>query len=234
MNTPTAARLLFCGLAALQAAAAQGADRDLLQAVVGVRVALATDQAALRHYTWTEQTDVLIKGDVKSSSVVICSYDNQGQLQKTPLGGTKAKETPQVTSKRPVNRKKADTADYVERAVSLVHTYVPLKPEILQTLMQNGNASLGQAGAGKAEIQFRNYWRDGDLLTFTFDPQSKALLKASIKSYLSTEKDPVTLDALFETLPDGTNHVASTVLNGTAKKIQVKTQNSGYQKAPAQ
>jgi hypothetical protein len=234
MNTLTAASLLLCGCAVMPKAAAQGADRDLLQAVVGVKAAIAHDQSVLSKYTWTEHTEVLIKGDVKSSTDAICSYDGQGQLQRRPIGAVKAAETPQVTSKRPLNRMKADTADYVERALSLVHTYLPLKPEILQTLMQNGNASLGQAGQGKAEIQFKNYWRDGDLLTFTFDPQSKALLKASIKSYLGTDKDPVTLDALFETLPDGTNHLASTVLNGTAKKIQVKTQNSAYQKAPAQ
>ncbi len=41
------------------------------------------------------------------------------------------------------------------------------------------------------------------------------------------------MDAVFETLPDGTNHLASSVLNATAKKVQVKTQNSNYQKLAA-
>lgn len=231
MIRPMVTSLLLCGLAALQGAAAQGVDPRLLNEVVAVKVALATDQAALRQYTWTEHTEVLIKGDVKSSTFAMCRYDGSGELQKRPMDAGKPAETPQVTSKRPLNRMKADTADYVQRAVSLVHTYLPPKPELLQSLMENGNASLGQAGPGQSEIQFKNYWKDRDLLTFTFDTRTKALLKVGIKSYLATEKDPVTLDALFETLPDGTNHLASTVLNGSAKKIQVKTQNSGYQKA---
>jgi hypothetical protein len=40
----------------------------------------------------------------------------------------------------------------------------------------------------------------------------------------------VTLDAVFETLPSGKNHFASTTLDAKAKKIQVKTTNVMYQK----
>lgn len=76
--------------------------------------------------------------------------------------------------------------------------------------------------------------KEKDSLTFVFDPKSKALLKVGIKSYRGSEKDPVTLDAVFATMPDGTNHLASAVLNGNAKKIQVKMQNAAYQKVAAQ
>jgi hypothetical protein len=40
----------------------------------------------------------------------------------------------------------------------------------------------------------------------------------------------VTLAVMFESLPDGTNHVWSTLLNAAAKEVQVKTTNSNYQK----
>jgi hypothetical protein len=226
-----AAGLLICGLTSPPAPAQQGSDMLMLRDVTAVREALARSQAALRQYTWTEQTEVLIKGDVKSSTFVSCSYDLTGELQKVPMQATKPDETPSAMSKRPLNRKKADMADYVQRAVSLVHTYLPPKPELLLTAIQGGNASLSPAGPGQSEIQFKNYWKDRDLLTVTFDTQSKTLRKVGVRSYLATEKDPVTMDAVFETLPDGTNHLASTVLKGDAKKIQVTTRNSGYQKA---
>jgi len=234
MNTQMLARLVLCGFAVVFELAAQGEDPRLLQQVIEVKVALETDRVALRQYTWTEHTEVVIKGDVKRSTDAICRYDGWGELQRKPVGEVKPDETPQAMSKRPLNRKKAETSDYVERAVSLVHTYLPPKPEQMKYLMENGKASLGQAGPGKAEIRFTRYFKEGDSITYTYDPQSKRLLSVFVKSYLATEKDPVTLNAVFESLPDGTNHLASTELNGTAKKIQVKTRNSSYQKLAAQ
>jgi len=229
----TIARWVLCGLAGQLLIPAQGADPALAGEVAAVREVLARDRAALRQYTWTERTEVLIKGDVKSSTTMACRYDGWGEVQRQPVGDVKPDDTPQATSKRLANRKKADTADYVERAVSLVRTYLPPKSDQLRALMENGNAALSKAPSGKGRIEFTNYWKEGDLLTFFYDPESKALLKVTVKSYLATPKDPVTLEALFENLADGTNHLASSVLNGPAKKIQVKTQNSAYQKAVA-
>lgn len=37
-------------------------------------------------------------------------------------------------------------------------------------------------------------------------------------------------DTLHDKLPDGTNHVAQSVLDATAKQIEIKTSNSRYVK----
>jgi len=235
MQTRRIAELLVCGCVAAQLAGAQSADPELVRQVSTVKMALAANNLHLREYTWTEHTEVLIKGDLKRSSDSICRHDGWGEVQKKPItASTQPDDSALARSKRPMKRKEADMQDYIERAVSLVHTYLPPKPDRIQFLLQNGDATLLQTPAGKAEIQFRKYWKDGDSLTFTYDPQSKALLKVSVRSYLANEKDPVTLEALFATLPDGTNHLASTVLNGDARKIQVKTQNLSYQKLASQ
>jgi hypothetical protein len=42
-------------------------------------------------------------------------------------------------------------------------------------------------------------------------------------------KDVVTLAVQMGSLPDGTNYSQQTVLNATAKKLQVTTTNSNYQ-----
>jgi hypothetical protein len=42
-------------------------------------------------------------------------------------------------------------------------------------------------------------------------------------------KDTVTLTVEMASLPDGTNYVQQTVLDATAKKLQVTTTNSNYQ-----
>jgi hypothetical protein len=46
-------------------------------------------------------------------------------------------------------------------------------------------------------------------------------------------KDRVTLTVQMASLPDGTNYAQQTVLDATAKKLQVTTTNSNYQKRGA-
>ena len=74
-------------------------------------------------------------------------------------------------------RKKADMQDYIERAVGMINTYVPLDPEQMRHLLQDGRASSGPAEAGKSTIRLKDYFQDGDYLIFAYDPASKALLK---------------------------------------------------------
>jgi len=81
-----------------------------------------------------------------------------------------------------------------------------------------------------AEIRFKRYQMDGDSVVYTYDATSKALRRINISSYLGKPEDPVTMVAEFESLPGGVNHLATTTLKGPAKKIQVITQNTAYQK----
>jgi len=126
-------------------------------------------------------------------------------------------------------RKRAEMEDYIGRAISLIHNYVPPKPDQLQYLLDNHRASMGQTEAGKSELRFSGYYKDGDTIAFTYDPISKRLLSAKITSDLGP-KDPVTLDAVFEPLPDGINHLSSTVLLAKKRGVEVKTRNVQYQK----
>ena len=231
MKLPLSAGLLLGVLSPVHPICAQSADPNLMREAAAVRMGVAQSNAALRQYTWTEHTEVLVKGDVKSSKDLICRYNNSGDLTKTPVGQAEEKKDPSGISKRPAVRKKAGMQDYIERAVSMIQEYVPPKPEQLQYLLQNGGASLGQSGSGKSEIRFANYFQRGDSIVFTYDPASKVLLRATIATTLGSPKDPVTMEAVFETLPDGVNHLASTTLKATAKKVEVKTQNANYQKA---
>ena len=41
-------------------------------------------------------------------------------------------------------------------------------------------------------------------------------------------KDAVTLAVTFASLPDGTNYVQQTVMNGASKQLQVTTTSSNY------
>ena len=207
-----------------------GVDPNLVREVAAVRAEVARSIDALRQYTWTEQTEVLVKGEVKSSSAANCRYSRSGELLKSPVETGPEKKDPSAISKRPVVRKAADMQDYIERAVSLIYNYVPPKPEQFDYVLQNGCASLGQSRTGTSDIRFTNYFQNGDSLVFAYNSASKVLLRATITATLGSPKDPVSLEAVFEPLPDGVNHLASTTLNAPKRKVQVKTKNVMYQK----
>ena len=47
---------------------------------------------------------------------------------------------------------------------------------------------------------------------------------------MNDPSDAVTISAEFAQLPDGTNHVASTLINGVSKQLTINQRNSNYQK----
>jgi hypothetical protein len=52
-----------------------------------------------------------------------------------------------------------------------------------------------------------------------------------VNTYLDKPDDKVSLDVAFTSLPEGPNYLSSSLLDVTAKKIQVKTTNNGYKLA---
>ena len=58
--------LLSAAVCALILQPEAGAQTVLQQKMAEVRQAVAANQAALRHYIWTEQTNILLKGEVPS------------------------------------------------------------------------------------------------------------------------------------------------------------------------
>ena len=93
---------------------------------------------------------------------------------------------------------------------------------------QAGNISL-TPGQRTVALLVKNYLKQGDSVTFTLDPQSKQLQNVRVASYLNDPKDAVTILAEFAQLADGTNHVASTLMNGESKQLTVNDVNSNYQ-----
>ena len=226
------AALLICGLAPLGRIRAQGVDPNVLREVTAVRTEVARSNLALRQYTWTEYTEVRVKGDLKSTDAMVCRYDPSGELSKTPVDPDQQKQKSKAVSRKPRSRKKSDMQDYIERAISRIHVYVPPKPQQIDALLRDGYATLGQSDNGKPELRFKNYFEQGDSLAFTYDPGTKVVLRAKISSTLGSPEDPVSLEAVFEPLPDGINHLASTTLTAKKRKVEVKTRNVMYQRLP--
>ena len=230
MRWPWLIGFLFCGLFPPHPALAEDADPNLVVEVAAVRAEVDRNSVALREYSWVEHTEVLKKGDLQASTEFLCRYDSSGAVTRQPTGVGKEQKEASGISKRHKVRKKADMQDYVERAVGMINNYIPPKPELMLTVLEDNNASLAKVDAGRFEIRFKNYFQRGDALAFTYNTATKRLLEANIESTLGSPKDPVTLHAVFETLPDGVNHLATATVNANAKKVQVKLRNDQYQK----
>jgi hypothetical protein len=75
---------------------------------------------------------------------------------------------------------------------------------------------------------FRDYAKAGDIVSLAFDIQE--IQGYDVNTFLDAPEDVVTFKLVFDTLPEGTGHVAQSVLDATAKQIQIRNTNSGYLK----
>ena len=62
------------------------------------------------------------------------------------------------------------------------------------------------------------------------ESKAKKITSLNVNTYMGETKDSLTLQVQMASLPDGTNYSQQTVLNATAKKLEVTTTNSNYQK----
>ncbi len=94
---------------------------------------------------------------------------------------------------------------------------------------QAGNISI-VPGSGTVNLVIKNYVKQGDSMTMTVSEKTHSPVSVQVNSYLNDPKDAVTINAQFAQLPDGTNHVATTAIDGVSKQLTVNDVNSNYQK----
>ena len=208
---------------------------ELQQRIAEIKQASAANKQALAHYTWQEQQTTSIKGEVKKQQVFQVRVGPDGKQQKTPIGGSQAAPPPPSGGRLKqhiVEKKTAEFKDYGEQIADLAKQYTQPDPGRLQAAFQAGNVSL-QPGGGEGEVKLviKNYIKPNDSVTLVFSKQQKAIQSVQVSSYLDDPKDAVTIAAHFAKLPDGTNHVSGTQINGVSKQLTVVTQNSNYQSA---
>src|SRR4029453_12758484 len=222
---------------------AAGGNDAAKERVAALKQALAENQAALKHYSWTETTEISLKGEVKKRQQKTCRYGPDGKVQKTPVEGGEPQHAQQseerggrrrgdAAKKAVVAHKGGDNKDYMEKVAALVHEYVPPDKEKIQAAAAAGHVSMKpDAATGIGALGVQDYLKAGDALDIGLDLKGNALSTYNVRSYVDDPKDDaVTLAVRFDKLPDGTSYPQQTVLDVTAKQIQVKVTNSGYAK----
>lgn len=208
--------VFLCAAFALHA---QNFDPELAGEVNLIRARLAQDNTALRQYTWTERTEILEKGKVKSTREAECRYDANGQVIKTPIN---------PDPKQSKIRTKSEKEDYIERAVTMIGNYVPPDPQQIDAMLARGAASVEPSAPGQLAIRFKGYYQGSDSFIVSYDPTTKMVKHVTVLTTIGGPKDPVSLEAIFETLPDGVNHMVSATVTAKTQKIEVKTRNTSY------
>lgn len=236
MKTPPLAFPKVIAVAALflSALLSLAQSPELQQRIAEIKQSSAANKQALARYTWQEQQTTSIKGEVKKQQIYQVRVGPDGQQQKTQIGGSQPAPPPSGgrLKQHVVEKKTAEFKDYGEQIADLAKQYTQPDPGRLQAAFQAGNVSL-QPGGGEGEVKLviKNYIKPNDSVTLVFNKQQKAIQSVQVSSYLNEPSDAVTIAARFAKLPDGTNHVASTQVNGVSKQLTVNTQNSNYQPA---
>ena len=209
-----------------------GMDAELQQKLGALKQAAAANKQKLHHYQWTETSQITLKGDAKPERVFQCSYGPNGQVQKIPMG--QQQQQPQQRGRlreRIVEKKTAEMKDYMQDVQSLLSMYVPPNSQLMQQAFAKKNVTLQKTpGMPGVNLVFKNYAKQGDQMTITFDPTTKKMTNIQVNTYMDNPQDAVTLAVQMASLPDGTNYAQQTTLNATAKQLQVVTVNSNYVK----
>jgi len=227
---------LTAGLVVLAALAAPASAQDLQEKVAAARQAAAHNQEALRAYTWTEKTEISLKGEVKNTSLQSCRYGPDGKVQKTPLSAPAEQAEASArrgrkgrVKARVIEKKTGELKEEMQAASSLVHHYVPPSPEKMQAAMAGGRVTI-TPGPGTAGLRIADYEKAGDSLVLTLDPAAKAMTRIDVDTWLDAPTEKVALDVEMQSLPDGTSYPGTVVLAIPSSQIQVRITNSDYQK----
>jgi hypothetical protein len=217
--------LLLC--ATLASAQSPQMEQKLMQ----IKQNMAANKQKLAQYSWQETETISLKGDVKDTKTYQVSMVN-GQQQKTLLNDQKASSgggREGRVKERVIEKKTEEFQQYGQSIGALAKQYTTPNPDALMQAKQQGNVSLAP-GNGTVSLIIKNYVKPGDQVTFTISEQTKSPTSVQVNSYLNDPKDAVNITAQFAQLPDGTNHVATTTIDGVSKQLTVNDQNSNYQK----
>ncbi len=213
-------------------------DKGELQArVAELKEASAHNKEALAQYTWQETVKIILKGEEKKTENFEVRQGPDGKPIKTSLDAPAAQQQSGGgrggrMKEHVVEKKKEEYKEYAEKMKELAGHYLPPDKEAIQAAFAKGNISLVPSGVTPSEVKLviKDCYKPGDSVTMRFDKTQKQLLGISIASWMDDPKDVMNLSVGFGRLPDGTNHIATTNIEGVSKQLTVNTTNSDYRK----
>lgn len=192
--------------------------------LVAEKVSKARQQNAMktRDYSWTQRTEVKLKGETKSLKTEIVRFTVDGELQKTPIDETSAKKPKGVRGK--VAKKKAgEMKDWMADLGEVLKQYsLPTAGNLLDFF---NKAAVSPDGDGR-KLDATDVVQAGDRMSVWIDANHKM-----VKTEVSTQHDgsDVKLETDHATTPDGLDYTARTVIVVPDKGVEMTVENFSYQ-----
>jgi hypothetical protein len=194
-------------------------------AVIAEKVSQARQQNAMktRDYSWTQRTEVKLKGETKNLKTEIVRFTVDGELQKTPIDETSAKKPKGVRGK--VAKKKAgEMKDWMADLGELLKGYsLPTAGNLLDFL---NKAAVSPDGDGR-RLDATDVVQAGDRMSVWIGADHKM-----VKTEVSTQHDgsDVKLETDHATTPDGLDYTARTVIVVPDKGVEMMVENFSYKR----
>src|SRR5260370_10367406 len=212
-----------------QRVAGQAMSPAAQQKMAAVKESVTRNQAELRQYTWTEQIQISFDNEVRKTEESLCHYGPDGRVERTPLGSPALGKASRAILGRIEERAKDEVFEFLQQAKALIHSYFPPSAQLMERSFARGNASIGQTGLGTVELQFDNYLKPGDSLAFDFQSADRRMSRLNVNTYMDKPSEPLTLEVVFDSPPDGTNCPVTEILNAPSRRLRVTLPNSTYQ-----
>jgi len=209
---------------------AQDVAKDVQQKLAAAKAAAARNQKALRSYSWIETTELSLKGEVKNNKVDMCKYGPDGKVLRTPVLEPTPAEKKRGLKGKIVAKKTGELKEELEAALDLVQRYVPPSPDLMQSVISAGTASISQAGPGAASLKFPGYVKKGDALTLTFDSTVNSLRQIEVSTWLDEPESAVNLKVMMQAMTGGITYPGTIVFALPKRQLEVRITKSNYQK----
>ena len=193
----------------------------------------AQNAAQLRAYQWIETTTATVDGHTRPAQKSLCRFGPDGSLVRTPLdaqqnGSPQLKGGPVMRS---MERKKMDE---IKEEMAQVHEvtamYLPLNPESLIEAVRTRQVGFEREPTGSTAVVLSNYAKQGDQLTFAMDSSARQIQSVSVRTFLSSLNDPLSITVQFSRLEDGTVYPSITNIQAPTEQISITTLSSDFSK----
>ncbi len=226
---------LFLCLALIASAVKVSAQADMKETMSVIKTSLVQSKANMRQYSWVETTKTWIKDELKSTKQNQCYYSVDGKLTKIATGGTDQQKAPGGIKGKIIANKKEDMAEYIAKSMDKINAYLPPDADKVQQIYESGKVGIQIIEPGKKfKLSFPDYLQKGDLLSISVDLAGKKLMAISVNTYIDNPSEKVLFDVTYNTLPDGTQYAAQTVLAAQAKNLKLVVEESGFKKGSGQ
>ena len=215
-------RALVCSAAIMVLAVAVRAE----QPGTAIMTNMAGNARQLKQYTFKQRVETYYQSELKNARTAEVHYSPSGERIVIPLDEQSATQADdrrrgpgaRLIAKK-IESKQIETKEYVQRLMFLTDRYLSSDPTKLQSAMQAADITR-KGSTGQINVAMRNYVKDGDSMTMSFDSASNRPTETVITT--SLDDDDVVIVLTFDQIHQGPSYTVKTVVRAEAKQLEVR------------